>query len=52
MVNIFIGILIWQAIITIILALGKERKAAKVGCAVRYILISCEITIINFCKKG
>lgn len=52
MVNIIIGILIWQAIITIIFALGKERQAAKVGCGVWYILISCIITVINFCKKG
>ena len=52
MVNIIIGMLIWQAIITIILALGKERQAAKVGCGVWYILISCVVSVIDFYKKG
>ena len=52
MVNIIIGMLIWQAIVTIILALGKERQAAKVGCGVWYILISCVVSVINFYKKG
>ena len=52
MVNIIIGILIWQAIITIIFALGKERQAAKVGCGVWYILISCVVSVIDFYKKG
>lgn len=44
--------LIWQAIVTIILALGKERQAAKVGCGVWYILISCVVSVIDFYKKG
>ena len=52
MVNIIIGMLIWQAIITIIFALGKERQAAKVGCGVWYILISCVVSVIDFYKKG
>ena len=52
MVNVFIGMLIWQAIVTIILALGKERQAAKVGCGVWYILISCVVSVIDFYKKG
>lgn len=52
MVNIIIGMLIWQAIVTIILALGKERQAAKVGCGVWYILISCVVSVIDFYKKG
>ena len=52
MVNVIIGILIWQAIITIIFALGKERQAAKVGCGVWYILISCVVSVIDFYKKG
>lgn len=52
MVNIIIGMLIWQAIVTIILTLGKERQAAKVGCGVWYILISCVVSVIDFYKKG
>ena len=52
MINIIIGMLIWQAIVTIILALGKERQAAKVGCGVWYILISCVVSVIDFYKKG
>ena len=52
MVKIIIGMLIWQAIVTIILALGKERQAAKVGCGVWYILISCVVSVIDFYKKG
>ena len=52
MVNVFIGMLIWQAIITITFALGKERQAAKVGCGVWYILISCVVSVIDFYKKG
>ena len=52
MVSIIIGMLIWQAIVTIILALGKERQAAKVGCGVWYILISCVVSVIDFYKKG
>lgn len=52
MVNIIIGMLIWQAIVTIIFALGKEQQAIKVGCGIWYILISCVVTIINFFKKG
>ena len=52
MVNIIIGMLIWQAIVTIILVLGKEKQAAKVGCGVWYILISCVVSVIDFYKKG
>ena len=52
MVNIIIGMLIWQAIVTIIFALGKEKQAAKVGCGVWYILISCVVSVIDFYKKG
>lgn len=52
MVNVFIGMLIWQAIVTIIVALGKDRLAAKVGCGMWYIIISCVITVIDFFKKG
>ena len=52
MVNVFIGMLIWQTIVTIIVALGKDKQATKVGCGVWYILISCVITVIDFCQKG
>ena len=52
MVNIIIGTLIWQAIVTIIFALGKEKQAVKIGCGVWYILISCVVSVIDFYKKG
>ena len=42
----------WQAIVTIMFALGKEKQAIKVGCGMWYILISCVVTIVNYCKKG
>lgn len=44
--------LMWQAIVTIMFALGKEKQAIKVGCGMWYILISCVVTIVNYCKKG
>ena len=44
--------LMWQAIVTIMFALGKEKQATKVGCGMWYILISCVVTIVNYCKKG
>ena len=55
MVNVFIGMLIWQAIVTIIVALDKERLAARVGCGLWYIIISLVLTVIDvikFKKKG
>lgn len=50
MVNVFIGMLIWQAIVTIIVALGKERLAARVGCGLWYIVISFVLAMISFIK--
>jgi hypothetical protein len=52
MVNIIIGALVWQAIVTLFVLLGKERYATVVGCGVWYIVISLGVTIVNFFKKG
>lgn len=51
MVNIIIGMLIWQAIITLLYILGKrDRWIVVVGCGAWFLLISAITSVIKYFK--
>ena len=52
MINIIIGMLIWQAIITLLYILGKrDRWIVVVGCGVWFLLFSAITSVIKYFKQ-